>query len=226
MRRPIRPVAVSYVSDDNPVSHEQGSPISRMPLGQAAREAIFQSVTARTAGFNTVQMDRLTPGGKLWMCLLMIVGGSPASTAGGMKTVTLAVLVLGVWGVLRRREQIEGFRRSIAEGFLRKALVLAGLYLLLVLTTTLLLCVDMSGRRLATTGQVVNFMQIFFEACSACGTVGLTCGVTTSLTTFGKYVIIFAMFIGRLGPLTLLLALTIRLKPARYAYPSEEVILG
>ena len=71
-----------------------------------------------------------------------------------------------------------------------------------------------------------TFMQVFFEACSACGTVGLSCGVTRSLSLFGKAVVIAAMFIGRLGPLTLLVALTLGLRPARYAYPSEEVVLG
>ena len=69
-------------------------------------------------------------------------------------------------------------------------------------------------------------MQVLFEACSACGTVGLSCGATGSLTTFGKIVVIFAMFAGRVGPLTLLLALTVRVRPARYQYPSEEVVLG
>ncbi len=224
-----------YTDDQNRVSptkdaaHIHGpeppAPICRMPLLEGARESVFQSVTARTAGFNTVDMDRLHPAGKLWMCLLMVVGGSPASTAGGMKTVTLAVLLLAIWGMLRRREQIEGFRRRIAEGFVRKALVLAGLYLSLVVLTTLLLCVAMTGQRLSD-GRVVSFVQLLFESCSACGTVGLSCGVTASLTTFGKYVIIGAMFIGRLGPLTLLLALTLRVRPARYVYPSEEVILG
>ena len=75
-------------------------------------------------------------------------------------------------------------------------------------------------------GTEPTFIQIFFEAASACGTVGLTCGVTENLTTFGRYVIIAAMFVGRLGPLTLLLALTLGVKPTRYTYPREEVVLG
>jgi len=104
--------------------------------------------------------------------------------------------------------------------------VLAGLYLAMVVTVTLLLSLSMAGQKLATTQNEPTFMQLFFEACSACGTVGLTCGVTGSLTAVGKCVILAAMFVGRLGPLTLLLALTLRLKPARYAYPNEEVVLG
>jgi len=210
---------------DNPQPRATGSSLNELPPARRVREAVFQSVTARTAGFNTVEMDRLSPAGKLWVCLLMLIGGSPASTAGGMKTVTFGVLVLGIWSVLRRRERIEGFRRSIAEGFLRKAVSLAGLYLALVAAVTLLLCVTMHGRRLAD-GRIVTFMQLLFESCSACGTVGLTCGVTERLTVPGRYVIMAAMFVGRLGPLTLLMALTLRVRPARYTYPNEEVILG
>ncbi len=209
------PISTQY--DPRPLA--QKDTMVQLPAGEQVREAVFQSVTARTAGFNTVDMNRLSTGGKLWMCLLMIIGGSPASTAGGMKTTTLAVLVLTIWCMLRRRERVEAFKRSITEPFVRKAVTLAGLYLTLVVTVTMLLCVTLSTRGL-------TFMQIFFEACSACGTVGLTCGVTESLTTAAKYVIIAAMFIGRLGPLTLLLALTVRLRAVRYTYPSEEVVLG
>jgi len=212
--------------DDNPRARLTPAALRRLPPAERMREVVFQSVTARTAGFNTVDMDALSEPGKFWMCLLMIVGGSPASTAGGMKTVTLAVLALAIWSVLRRRPQTEGFRRSIAEPFVRKAMVVVGLYLALLATVTILLSVTMSGRAIASTGREATFMQLFFEACSACGTVGLTCGVTGSLTTFGQYVIIAAMFIGRLGPLTLLLALTVGVRPARYAYPNEEVVLG
>ncbi len=203
----------------NPRPLAQRDTMAQLPAGAQVREAVFQSVTARTAGFNTVDMNRLSTGGKLWMCLLMIIGGSPASTAGGMKTTTLAVLLLTIWCMLRRRERVEIFKRSITEPFVRKAVTLAGLYLMLVVTVTLLLCVTLSAKGL-------TFMQIFFEACSACGTVGLTCGITECLTQAAKYVIIAAMFIGRLGPLTLLLALTVRLRAVRYAYPSEEVVLG
>jgi len=207
-------------SADNPYPARPAS-LAEMPAGAQVREAVFQSVTARTAGFNTLQMNDMSKGGKFWMCLLMIVGGSPASTAGGMKTITLAVLALTIWCLLRRRERVEGFRRSIADHLVRKAVVLAGLYLTLVMVVTLLLSVSFTG-----SGRDPTFMQVFFESCSACGTVGLSCGVTRSLSLFGKAVVIAAMFIGRLGPLTLLVALTLGLRPARYAYPSEEVVLG
>ena len=212
----------SVTAQDNPQVRLYQPGLLELAPPQQVREAVFQSVTARTAGFNTIPMSKLSHAGKFWMCLLMIIGGSPAGTAGGMKTATVAILVLAIASILRRRERIESFRRTIAESFVRKATVLAGLYLALVAASTLLLSVAMYQRR----GPAIPFMDVFFEACSACGTVGLTCGVTRSLTTFGKYVIMASMFIGRLGPLTLLLALTLRYRPARYAYPNEEVVLG
>ncbi|MFP4052751.1 MAG: TrkH family potassium uptake protein [Phycisphaerae bacterium] len=184
---------------------------------ERARAAVFQSVTARTAGFNTVDMDELSDGGKLWMCLLMIVGGSPASTAGGMKTVALAVLVIAGYSILRQRRSVEAFRRTISPTLVAKTVTLAILYVGLLITVTLLLCYDMRSHA---------FIDLFFEACSACGTVGLSTGITGRLTDFGKGVIIAAMFLGRLGPLTLLLAVTARLREVKYSYATEDVTIG
>jgi len=182
-----------------------------------AREALFHSISARTAGFNTVDMGELSNAGKLWMCGLMTVGGSPASTAGGMKTVTVSLLIVAAYCVLRRRNDVEAFQRSISSLVIRRTVTLAVLYLLLLATVTLLLCVSMRGR---------DFIDLLFEACSACGTVGLSTGVTGDLTVAGKCVIIVGMFAGRLGPLTLLLALTAGIRHVRYAYPEENVVIG
>ena len=183
--------------------------------------AMFQSATARTAGFNTIDMKELSDGGKLWLCWLMIIGGSPASTAGGMKTVTFALLVATAYCVLRRRNELEIFRRTLSVDLLKKAATVAVLYLALLGTITLLLC--------AAVPRGHSLIDLFFEACSACGTVGLSTGVTgpdTTLQEFGKYIIMAGMFIGRLGPLTLLLALTSRIRHIRYAYPAENVTIG
>ena len=181
------------------------------------REALFHSITARTAGFNTIDMAELSDAGKLWLCGLMVIGGSPAGTAGGMKTMTFALLVLTAYCVLRRREEVEVFGRSVSPLLLRKAVTLLVLYAGLVAAVTLLLCVAMRGN---------DLVDLLFEACSACGTVGLSAGVTAKLTTPAKFVIIGGMFIGRLGPLTLLVALFGRVRPARYSYPAEEVLIG
>lgn len=191
---------------------------SAMTTGQRVRQAVFQSVTARTAGFNTIDMAELSNAGKLSMCALMIVGGSPASTAGGMKTVTVALLVLVVIGQLRRRREVEVFKRSIPAAVVSRAVALALLYLALVGTVTMGLCV--------VQGPGFKFVDLLFEASSACGTVGLSTGVTKSLSYSGKWVIIAGMFIGRLGPLTLLAAIASRLRPLEYAYPAEQVIIG
>jgi trk system potassium uptake protein TrkH len=181
------------------------------------RAAVFSSITARTAGFNTIDMNELSVPAKLWMCGLMSIGGSPASTAGGMKTVTVALVVIAAWSVLRRRSEIEIFRRSIADVVLRRAVTLIMLYSLLVVLVTMLLAMSMEGEKL---------IDLLFEACSACGTVGLSTGVTTRVGTFEKFVIMAGMFIGRVGPLTLILALAARVKPVNYTYPSENVVIG
>jgi len=189
-----------------------------LPAGAQWRDAVFQSITARTAGFNTIDMDAdMTDAGRLLMCGLMTVGGSPASTAGGMKTVTFALLLLTAWSMIKRRSEVEAFRRTLAAELLRRAAALAALYLGLLGTVTMLLCVTMPGR---------DFMRLLFEACSACGTVGLSTGITPSLSFPAKCVVVFAMFAGRVGPLTLLLALTTRIRQASYAYPSENVLIG
>ena len=184
---------------------------------QRIKGAVFQSITARTAGFNTVDMSELSNAGKLTMCALMTVGGSPASTAGGMKTVTLALLLLAAWSVLMRREDVEIYHRSLPRQLVRKAVTLAVLYLLLVFVVTVLLSVAMREEK---------FIDVLFEACSACGTVGLSTGVTKRLNLMGKYVVIAGMFIGRLGLITVLLALTSRLRHVKYTYPHEHVIIG
>ncbi|MBL7219799.1 MAG: hypothetical protein ISS69_06785 [Phycisphaerae bacterium] len=186
-------------------------------LGKA-KESIFASVTARTAGFNTIDMNQLSDGGKLWMCGLMTVGGSPASTAGGMKTVTLAILVLVACSVLRNRSELEIYQRSITVDVIRKVVALAVLYMCLLLAIALLLSITMGG--------TYHFIDLLFESCSACGTVGLSTGVTEKLNDPARGVVIAGMFIGRLGPLTLLLAMAGRTRPAKYSYPSENIIIG
>lgn len=188
-----------------------------MSYPQRIGAAIFQSVTARTAGFNTLDMGQLSEGGKLWMCGLMVVGGSPASTAGGLKTATAAVLVLAAISVLMQRSETEAFRRSLSSLLLRRAVTFAVLYLILVFAVALVLTVALRGERL---------IDILFEACSACGTVGLSTGLTGRLGLAGKFVVMVGMFVGRIGPLTLLMALTAQIRKVQYAYPSEPIQLG
>jgi len=211
-------IGLLLVEDLRPRPLAQGT-WPNLPPAVRLREAAFQSVTARTAGFNTIDMAGLGNAGKLWMCVLMTIGGSPASTAGGLKTATLAVLVLSTAALLRRRREVEAFGRSLPAELFRRALALAVLYLSLVAAVTLLLCVCLPARA---------FIDVLFEACSACGTVGLSTGITRSagLAAGPKCVIIAGMYLGRVGPLTLLLAVTSGLRAARYSYPREDIVIG
>jgi trk system potassium uptake protein TrkH len=181
--------------------------------------AVFQSVTARTAGFNTVDIAALSPSSRLILILLMFVGGSPGSTAGGIKTVTLAVVIMTAVAALRRRHEVEMFRRSVRIVVVGRAITVTLLFVIVLLCVTLGLSVTENSNGFAMSDMI-------FEAGSALGTVGLTTGITPSLTTAGKMIIIATMLVGRLGPLTLLAALTFNLKPARYDYPDEAVIVG
>jgi trk system potassium uptake protein TrkH len=181
--------------------------------------ALFQSVTARTAGFNTVDISTLSPSSKFILILLMFIGGSPGSTAGGIKTVTLAVVVMTAVAALRRRHEVEMFRRSVRIVVVGRAITVTLLFVAVLFSVTLTLSITENSNGF-------SMSDIMFEAGSALGTVGLTTGITPFLTTAGKLIIIATMLVGRLGPLTLLAALTFNLKPVRFDYPDEAVIVG
>jgi trk system potassium uptake protein TrkH len=181
--------------------------------------ALFQSITARTAGFNTVDISAMSPSSRFVLILLMFIGGSPGSTAGGIKTVTLAVIIMAAIAALRKRHEVEMFRRSIRVVVVGRAVTVTLLFATVLFGGTLMLSITENSNGF-------TMSDIMFEAASALGTVGLTTGITSLLTTAGKLIIIAMMLIGRLGPLTLLAALTFNLKPARYNYPQEAVIVG
>ncbi len=180
-------------------------------------DASFLSVTARTAGFNAMPMEELAPSSRFVTILLMFVGGSPGSTAGGVKTITLAVLVLLVWSTLRQRPGPEALGRCLPPVSVQRAATLVTLgFLSVALVITLLRFTEGKAEAAFT-----------FEAVSACSTVGLSLDVTSNLSSAGRVVIMLGMFAGRLGPLALLAALLVRQKPpARYEFPEEGVVVG
>ena len=182
-------------------------------------DAFFQSVTARTAGFSTIDINALSEPSKMILIILMFVGGSPGGTAGGIKTVTLAIIVMAVYTTIRKRTDVEIFKRSIPLAVVSKAFTVLLLFTVVLFTAGFLLTITERHNNFATSA-------IFFETASALGTVGLSCGITPALTTAGKLIIIITMLIGRLGPLTLLAVLTFNIKPARFNYPTEAVIVG
>ena len=181
--------------------------------------SLFQSITARTAGFNTIDIATETSQNKFILIILMLIGGSPASTAGGIKTVTLAVLIMVVYATLHKRRQVEVFKRSIRMIIVGRAVTVTVLFAAVFLASTMALSFTEKQNGFP-------FEDIMFEAASALGTVGLSAGITPALTTAGKCIIIITMLIGRLGPLTLLASLTFSLKPAGYEYPDEPIVVG
>lgn len=156
----------------------------------------FQSVTARTAGFNTQDLAQMSESGSLTMIILMLIGGSPGSTAGGMKTATFAVLLLGAITVFRRKGDVECFKRRIPDNALRNAGAILFMYLSLFITSGVII----------SRYEGIPLLTCLFETGSAVGTVGLTLGITTQLSVFSKSILMFLMFFGRVGGLTLIYA--------------------
>ncbi|MCK5000638.1 MAG: hypothetical protein KAS23_13930 [Anaerohalosphaera sp.] len=181
--------------------------------------ALFQSVTARTAGFNTIEIKDMTPAAKFIMIMLMLIGGSPGSTAGGIKTVTLVVLIMTAYATMRKRREVELFNRSLRPIVVGRAITVTTIFIAVFIIAALALTITEKDNNF-------GMDDILFESASALGTVGLSTGITPSLTTAGKWIIIAVMLIGRLGPLTLLAAMTFNIRSARYSYPSEAVIVS
>lgn len=180
--------------------------------------SMFQSVTPRTAGFNTIPLDKMTDGSKFLTIIFMFIGGSPAGTAGGVKTVTIGVLLFAVISVVRSKEDTEIFDRRIPDDIVKRALAVIMISLGVVITVTITLTITESFK----------FLDTFFEAVSGFATVGLTLGITGGLTTVGKLVMCVTMFIGRLGPMTMAVAFAIRnsRRKVKIKKPEEKVMVG
>lgn len=183
---------------------------------QQVLASLFQSVTARTAGFNTIDLNAMSEAGKLVMICLMVVGGSPGSTAGGMKTTTLWVLCVSIVTTFRRKKNIEAFGRRMEEGITRTASCVFMIYLLLILSSAVLL----------SAVEDLPVVTALFEAGSAMATVGASFGVTPSLGMLTKWVIILLMLCGRVGSLTILLAFSSEKGNRSSSYPLEKVQIG
>lgn len=187
-----------------------------LTAGERVLAAFFQSVTPRTAGFNTVALERLSQPSQLLTILLMLTGGSPGSTAGGFKTITLAILLLSIRAVFHRRGSAHCFGRRLPDDALRNASAIFLLYLLLFLAGGFLICC-IDG---------LPMMAALFESSSALGTVGLSLGGTAALSTPSRMILIFLMYFGRVGGMTILYAVAAKGRPAEAQYPQEPVVVG
>ncbi len=198
--------------------------LSALSLQDRFLASFFQSVTARTAGFNTLAVGGMANETLFVLILLMFVGASPGSCGGGIKTTTFASLVILGISRLRGREHPELFHRTISEGSVSRAIGIVMISTLVVIMGTMALLMTELGQipHAASRGK---FLELLFEVVSAFGTVGLSTGITQGLTTAGKLIITCIMFVGRLGPLVIAIAVTRRVT-VRYHYAEESIMIG
>ncbi|HDL89821.1 MAG TPA: hypothetical protein ENG14_02830 [Thermodesulforhabdus norvegica] len=187
--------------------------------------AIFQSTTTRTAGFNTLDFSSMNNITLFGTMILMFIGASPGSTGGGIKTTTFTTLVALGWCRLRGLEAPSLFKRTIDEESIGKAMAVFVLATIVIVSGTALLLVAELGYKPYSETQGL-FIKYLFEAISAFGTVGLSMGVTPTLSTWGKLVVTMLMFVGRLGPLTMAMAIRPSPTRAQYKYAEEKIMVG
>ncbi|NMH68933.1 Ktr system potassium transporter B [Bacillus sp. RO3] len=190
--------------------------LAQLPLMDKVFASYFQAVTPRTAGFNTLDYGSMERSTLLLTILLMFIGAGSASTGGGIKLTTFVVILLSVVAFLKQKKEIRILRRTIDETYIFKALAVSMISVLLVFTALFFLNM---------TEKDSSFLSILFEVVSAFGTVGLSMGITASLTAVGKWILIIVMFVGKLGPLTLAFSLS-RPDKEKIRYPKEEILTG
>ena len=180
--------------------------------------SLFQSVATRTAGFNTLPIREFTTPSLMAMIFLMFIGASPGSTGGGIKTCTFAVIGLAVYSMFMKRRRVKAFNRSIPQRVIRESLVIFFLALCWIFAATMVLAY--------IEGKNGTFTKSLFEIVSAFGTVGLSTGITGELSPASKMVVIITMFMGRVGPLTMALAVAFKERRDEYTLPEENVMVG
>jgi len=199
---------------------EWGNALGSLPVPDRFLASFFQAVSARTAGFNTLIIGNLTAETLFFIIVLMFIGASPGSCAGGVKITTASLLVLVGLSQLNGRENPQIFHRTFSKASIDKAIGVVMVSLLVICAVTMLLL--MCERFTVNHGK---FLDLLFEAVSGFGTVGLSTGVTPGLSVAGKIFISFIMFIGRVGPLTVVMAVS-RSSKKYYNYAEENIMIG
>lgn len=187
-----------------------------LPLGERIFGSLFQSVTTRTAGFNTLDLNSMTRIGKAVFIALMLIGGSPGSTAGGMKTTTIAVLFINAVACFKRKEDAECFGRRIESGVIKTASTVFIMYITLCFV----------GAAVISAVENISFGMCLFETASAVGTVGLTLGITPKLGMLSQMILIVLMFLGRVGGLTVIYAAISKASKKISKLPQEKITVG
>ncbi len=195
---------------------EYGNTLAGLSQGDRLLASFFQSITTRTAGFNTINIGALATPTVFIMIIWMFIGASPGSTGGGIKTTTASIIFLSALNIVRGKMKIELFHRRISEPSVERAYAIATLSFILVVVSTLLL----------TMIEPWVFSDVLFEVVSAFGTVGLSRGITPQLTDASKYILALTMLIGRVGVMMLVMAVSSQVRTQRYEYPTEDVPVG
>lgn len=198
---------------------EYTNPKTLQPLSGTGKviSSLFQSVTPRTAGSNTLNIPDLTQSTLFLIIIFMFIGGSPGSTAGGIKTSTFSILLGAVWSQIKGKEDVTFYQRRVPYDIIYKSLTVATCGLAILVGVTMLLTI---------TEHEKDFLMILFETTSAFGTVGLSMGLTPTLSVPGKVIVALTMFAGRVGPLTIAFAIARKRKADPYRYPEGKVMIG
>ena len=196
-----------------------------IPLSEKILSALFQSVTCRTAGFNTLDIFHMTNVSLFFMMILMFIGGAPGSCAGGIKVTSFRVLVAFVAAELKGRKQAVIGKFAVSDSTLNRTLLLTIFAGLILLFSTLLLNIT-EGANIPHPESRGLSLEILFEAISAFGTVGLSTGLTPKLSPWGKMIITILMFVGRLGPIVFIAAIQSYQKEKHYRWPEENLLIG
>lgn len=192
------------------------SDFAKEPLNDRICMSVFQAVTPRTAGFNTADLNKMSDAGRSVMMLLMLIGGSPGSTAGGMKTTTIAVLFANAIAVFRKRQNANCYGRRIDDSTVKNASAILFMYVFFSMLSAIIISI--------TDG--IPMQMGMFETFSAIGTVGLTLGITPTLSAVSRFVLILLMFFGRVGGLTIIYAAFSQKDASTLKYPMENITVG
>ena len=202
--------------------------IADKDVGTKLLATLFMSISPRTAGFNTVSSKYLSGAGGMLSIVLMFIGGSPGSTAGGIKTTTLAVLVMSAISTSRRRAEAHIFNRRFEDDAYPQAGTVFSIYITAVILSSMIICaLECDNPAVANVADgSVNIHYVVFEVVSAIGTVGLSCGITGAVGAASQLILIFLMFLGRVGGFTLILVFTNERKPVTISRVAGNLIIG
>ena len=190
--------------------------LAGLTTSQKITAALFQSVTLRTAGFNTIDQSALSSSGNIISCVLMLIGGSPNSTAGGIKTTTVLVAVLTALNAAKNTNDVTVFKRRIEGKLAKQAFAIVTVYLMLVIVSSCIICAV----------EPYGASSIVFEVSSAAGTVGLSHGITPTLSSVSHIILVLLMYLGRIGGLSMVLIITEGKKYAPVERPIEKILIG